>query len=1019
MAPRGRVADPEREAAARCASGFRLTPRHTVPSRLRSGDIHAYRIARKRDEVLDAVVEQRGADVAVALRAPSGRELMEINSPNGSRGPEPIFAIAAAQGDYCLEVRAGNNHGDYTVRVDAPRSASAIDRVHAEAVAAFSRGERIRKEPRLGRALPEYEKAFTLWSSIKDRLQQGMTLYREGWVKQNLGHDDEAIGLFLQALPLLQGHAVETASVLNRLGAANAALGRSTEAVVIYRKSFEISRNSGDLPTQAGALVGLGQIYQGWGEYRAAYTAYEQALYLRQQMGRAPTAQARLLNDLADLDLEMGRPEDAYDRGHQALRIEDVLRDKAGSAASLRIMGAAKSRLGEHPRALQLLERSLAQANLAENDALRISSLANLGAAHLDLNELDQASNLYKEVQNLSLRRGDPIELADATANLAGIAYERGDWRAALSGFDQARRGFERIGKRAAVAATLYGFALAHRAADQLPEARADLDKALAIVEDLRLKPASSVSRASFFATRHDYYELYIDILMQMARRKGDSALEHLAFELSERARARALLDELGGATLGIQAGVDPGRLARLTQLERKVTALEGQLPGVVTEARDAIAHRTASQSEIRSILEEQDALRAEIRENDPRYAALTQPHPLHLREIQAQVLDERTALLTYSLGGKRSYLWLVRKNSCISRELAPGQEIEMAARDLYQLSSQPRDLRALHAAAAKLSHLVLDPIEGELGQDRLLVVAEGALQYVSFAMLPLRATAPRLERALLREHEIVVLPSASIPAVLRRELLGRPAPAKELAVLADPVFQTDDERVPLAFRRSPASSASSSDLSDALRSARDLGLSGFQRLPNSREEARSIYNLVPRGMGYLALGFDASRELALNPVLAEYKIVHFATHAVLDSRRPELSGIVLSLIDARGQLQNGFLRAHDIYNLHLPVDLVVLSACQTALGRDVKGEGLISLTRGFMYAGASRVVVSLWNVSDKGTAEFMRRFYSNMIVGKLKPAAALRATQASMMDDRSWSSPYYWAGFVLQGEWR
>jgi len=168
-----------------------------------------------------------------------------------------------------------------------------------------------------------------------------------------------------------------------------------------------------------------------------------------------------------------------------------------------------------------------------------------------------------------------------------------------------------------------------------------------------------------------------------------------------------------------------------------------------------------------------------------------------------------------------------------------------------------------------------------------------------------------------------------------------------------------------------------------------------------------------------LALDFEASRTVATSPALAKYRIVHFATHGILNNKHPELSGLVLSLVNKEGRAQDGFLKLQDIYNLKLPVDLVVLSGCQTGLGEQVDGEGLISLTRGFMYAGATRVVASLWNVSDMATASLMAEFYSAMEKDGMRPAAALRAAQIKMWKEKQWSSPYYWAAFQIQGEWQ
>jgi CHAT domain-containing protein len=193
----------------------------------------------------------------------------------------------------------------------------------------------------------------------------------------------------------------------------------------------------------------------------------------------------------------------------------------------------------------------------------------------------------------------------------------------------------------------------------------------------------------------------------------------------------------------------------------------------------------------------------------------------------------------------------------------------------------------------------------------------------------------------------------------------------------------------------------------------------GFARLPFSRREAESIIAMTPKGTGLKATDFSASRDLALSRELRQYRILHFATHGLLNSERPELSGLVFSLVDQEGKPQDGFLRLHEIYNLQLNADLVVLSACETGLGKEIKGEGLIGLTRGFMYSGAPRVVASLWNVDDFATAELMKLFYQRMLKDGLPAGAALQAAQLEMSGQKRWASPYFWAGFVLHGEWK
>jgi CHAT domain-containing protein len=196
-------------------------------------------------------------------------------------------------------------------------------------------------------------------------------------------------------------------------------------------------------------------------------------------------------------------------------------------------------------------------------------------------------------------------------------------------------------------------------------------------------------------------------------------------------------------------------------------------------------------------------------------------------------------------------------------------------------------------------------------------------------------------------------------------------------------------------------------------------GQLAIRRLPFTRNEAEQILAVAPRGANFKAIDFRANRAVATSGELSQYRYVHFATHGYADTSRGGLSAIVLSMIDEHGNPQDGFLRTHDIYNLKLPAELVVLSACETGLGKEVKGEGLEGLTRGFMYAGARRVVVSLWNVNDKATAALMQRLYVGMLRSNKTPAAALRAAQIEMLRTRQWQSPYFWAAFVMQGEWK
>jgi CHAT domain-containing protein len=424
------------------------------------------------------------------------------------------------------------------------------------------------------------------------------------------------------------------------------------------------------------------------------------------------------------------------------------------------------------------------------------------------------------------------------------------------------------------------------------------------------------------------------------------------------------------------------------------------------------------------------------------------------------------TILLEYALGEEKSFLFALTDKTFHSYELPKREVIEKASRRYYEmLTARNRPVKFeeasqraerlqqadedLSTAGVELSRMILRPVAEELRRRRLLIVADGALQLIPFAALPVTgglgdgatgrkrtarpiAPSPRRPVPLIANHEVVHLPSASALAVLRRELKDRKPAPKLLAVLADPVFDADDERLPKEVRErlarelqaptqakeNPAAALATDELTRAVQST---GLDGergsLARLPYTRAEAKAILALAPETQSFGALDFAANQNAAIDPALSQYRYVHFATHGLLNDTHPELSGLVLSLVDREGRTQDGFLRMVEVFNLNLPAELVVLSGCKTGLGKEIRGEGLIGLTRGFMHAGAARVLVSLWDVNDRATAELMTRVYRGMLGKGLRPAAALRAAQLELSKQPQWRAPYHWASFVLMGE--
>ncbi len=294
-------------------------------------------------------------------------------------------------------------------------------------------------------------------------------------------------------------------------------------------------------------------------------------------------------------------------------------------------------------------------------------------------------------------------------------------------------------------------------------------------------------------------------------------------------------------------------------------------------------------------------------------------------------------------------------------------------------------------------------------------MVLPGALSIIPFGALP-RPGAAAGSPPMIVNHEIVRVPSATILGAMRALTAGRARPARTAAIFADPIFDPQDPRV-RARNLTGASAGQVPPRNEQAEPARLPGVT-LTRLPFSRGEAEAIASLAPKRVTTF-LGPDATRERALARALFDYRFIHFATHGIVNQDVSSLSSLVLSLVDRTGARQDGFVMVPDIYDMTLNADVVVLSGCQTALGKQVRGEGPIGLARAFMYAGVPRVVASLWQVDDLATAELMKRFYRGMLVDELTPAAALHAAQRDLATGRRWASPYFWAPFVLQGDWR
>jgi CHAT domain-containing protein/Tfp pilus assembly protein PilF len=870
---------------------------------------------------------------------------------------------------------------------------------------------------------------------IPDSEAVGVILYNLGTAAFRRGDLDAAQQYLTRALTLyerLAPDSTDLADTLTNLGNVMYRRGDLERAHQYNTRALAIrERLAPDSLNVASSLDNLGSILNDSGELASALGYYQRALAIRERLAPGSLSVATTLHNLGALARVRNDLTTAQDYLSRALAIRERLaRDSLDVARTLTILGNVARARGDLNAALDYQTRALGINQRQAPDSLDVSySLNNLGLVARDRGDLAAAEDYLNRSLAIKARLApNSLSYAATLESLGSVAESGGDLPRAR---DHYARALEVVGRLAPnslrVAEYLENLGTLAVAERRFPDALALYTRAVDIIEAQRWQIASSDGRALLLSAHAESFSGLLRTQIAL----GDPAG---AFATAERARARSLFDMLSERGVPIRSGVDPALLERERALQHSLNAEAARR--VRTLDNQASGRQEPTADKLDALLVQYREVQTQIRAGSPRYAALSQPQPLGLEAIQ-RLLDRNTMLLEYALGDDGSVLFVVTPESIRSFELPKRDEIGPAARRVVELimARQPvpgetppeRRLRiaqadgAYAAAAAALSRMVLGPVAAELSNQRLLIVADGALHYVPFAALPVPSTAAAVP--LIVNHEIVSLPSASVIAALRQAPATAGSREKSIAVLADPVFDTSDARLKRAGRAravEPATAALPVELAQAVRNARLVDHRGtLARLPFTRDEAEAILGAAPAGAGMKALDFAANRDTVTGAELGRYRIVHLATHGVLDTERPELSGLVLSLVDEQGNPQDGFLRLHDVYNLNWSAELVVLSACQTALGKEIKGEGLVGLTRGFMYAGSSRVVASLWNVSDSVTAQFMKQFYQGMFVSGLPPAAALRAAQVALWKSKAASAPYYWAAFGLHGEWR
>jgi CHAT domain-containing protein/Tfp pilus assembly protein PilF len=843
-------------------------------------------------------------------------------------------------------------------------------------------------------AIEFFKRSLEIWQKVGRPQEVASALQRLGLAYQRKQDYESQMRVFKEALTLAEasGDLTQQGRALSGLGASHYYLGRPGEAREIWEKALELLRQEGDAKTEVLVENNLAVLYHNQGQFQRALELYTRLV----QKAVAPKDVGLMRANMGSLYAELGNPAEALENLKLASEAYHTVGDLENEGNVLVSMGMVRQQVGD-PRAA-LAEYEKARQVLPEAWCV----VRSLGMVQTDLGKPEEALPLLRKALEIAKASGDRAKVAATQSNL-GLAYAKlGQRDLAAESLKQAIELGEEIGNHRAVSDALLQRAELRRDEGRLEEALADIQGAVAGVESARRNIPGDQLRIGFFAARRTYYDIEIDLLMRLDRaHPGKYAAQ--ALEVSERARARGLLDLLAEGRIDVSQGLAPELRRREEDLSFKVSKAQIQLRSG-SEKPERIR---GLQEELHQLDRQREQLDLDIRAVNRRYADVRYPIPLKLGQIQSLVLDDQTALLEYALGKERSTLFVVTRQAIGTYELPAASVITEQVERLRKVLERESLLgrQDYLDLAFQLYRDLLQPASSVLaGKPKLLVVADGALSYIPFEALLTEPAAGRSYRDLpylLRQHSVAYIPSASVLAGLR-EPRQEPVPADRKQVVAFAPFAGPGSKT--ATRGAAADSNPKPNPAASRWS--------FEPLPASLREISEIAGLYPEASLKFVGGEANEDAVTHNPAVAGARRLHFATHAKIDEDSPERSALVLS--ERPGE--DGLLEVAEIFNLKLSADLAVLSACETALGKAVTGEGLVGLSRAFFYAGVPSLVVSLWNVVDGSTPDLMLDFYKNLDQLQDK-AKALQAAKISMITRGTYAHPSYWAPFILLGE--
>lgn len=789
--------------------------------------------------------------------------------------------------------------------------------------------------------------------------------------------------------------------IFNFVGTIYRDAGKYPEALLSLERARALAHDFGDLLTEQNNLGQLATLWLRQDDYGQALALYQRGFEIAKEINADGDA-ARHLGNLGWVHFLLGNFTAAVERYHEAFALAVKSGDKGNQASLLIDLGKVLAAENHADQAAIKYEEALKIGNDTSNRAIQSTCLNALGSLYVQTGDYEKARTFLEGALKLAHDMAAPVPQITSLNSLGQLRLRQNQLQPALESFEQARQIALSINYLRGVWEANAGLAATYEKLNQLDQAQAHYRLAIEAMEGVRARLAGEEEKAGFFQDKVSVYKKQIALLVDNSK-PGYNAE---AFHYAERARARAFLDLLAEAKVTVASTTDPNLLKRHDELQQRVSQITGQLikeRSLETSKQDKARIGELEKGLGRADAELGDWLR-ELRHRNPRYAALKYPAPVTLSEAQ-RLLDDKTILLSYSLAEPESFLFAVSRDDFQVKRVPSESSLRVRVQRLLKSITNKNypDVEGYRREASILSRELLQPVGQMLaGKKALVIIPDGALHRLPFDTLFLPGVKPprgdlRQLPYLIRRFAISYSPSASVLAELQNQ--RREAAPKGFMGFGDPAYELKPERAIMSTLRSPGGERLN-----------------FQRLPHSRNEVQGIAQLFANDDQQIFLGAAANEEnVKGSERLSQYRFVHFSTHGYINEIRPRFSGLVLSLTANNPKSEDGLLSAYEIFNLKLNADLVVLSACDTGLGKEVRGEGLMSLTRAFMYAGTPSVVVSLWNVNDESTADLMIRFYRHLRKNGTSKSEALRQAQLETINDNGF--PFFWAPFVLVGK--